>query len=639
MSLEELNNKLHSRGFHADRIHTPDSFGPEGVQSETSPLALGQTEAWKDVEVQKAESASKKLFQKKHLRFTIVALCGITLLSLIALAFGYRSSLFKEENLAVNFTGPASVESNERVTFILEYSNDNWVALENAVIVFEYPETFHPDTLTDFVLNGKTHAEKSLAEGIPSRGQGKVILSGKFFGSRGERVVVSGGLRYSPGGLTSSFEKRVKNDVRIASSPLFFEVNAPGEIVSDQEVQYEIRYGNNGGTPFSNLRVKLEYPEGFTFTDAEPQPLEGNATWALDTLAPRGEGKIVVRGRLHGERDQQKWLHGEIGIPQGDGSFVSYAEHEGKIHVVASPFSITQTVNSGNLIVNPGEPLSYTIEYRNDGNIGVRDAILTMEIDSPYVDFSTLTFPGNMRGAYIQSKKSIAWKASDLPALSRVEPGQGGSASFNIRVYDDLRKRFPEARELHIQSVAKIDSPDIPALNGLTKVVASSGLAIRVNTAVTATIQAYYQDAVFPNTGPMPPVLGQETTYTIHFAVMNTFNDVENAKVNIFLPTGIRYTGKRSPESERMMFNNRSNELSWDLGTVGAGTARELVFQVAVTPDPVSVGHEVLLLSSGLFTGRDTYTGKDIRIEKEKKTNNIPEDSSVTEYNVRPATP
>ncbi len=638
MSLDELNNKLHSRDFHADRVHTPGSFEP-GAPSEVSPSGLGQTEAWGDVETQKARAVPKGLLQKKHYRFIAFAVGGIALVSLIGLAFGYRSSLFKEENLIITFTGPTEIESNERATFIFEYSNDNWVDLQNAVIVFEYPETFQPDTLGDFVLSGKTHAEKSLVDGVPSRGQGKVMLSGKFFGSRGERVVVSGALRYSPGGLTSSFEKRVKNDVRIASSPLFFEIVAPDEIVSDQEVQYEIRYGNNGTTALSNLRVKLEYPEGFTFTDAEPQPSEENTVWALDTLVPRGEGKIIVRGRLHGERDQQKWLHGEIGVVQGGGSFASYAEHEGKTRVVASPFSINQVANGGNLLINPGEQITYTIEYRNDGNVGVRDAILTMEIDSPYVDFSTLSFSGNTKGAYIQSKKSIVWKASDLPALSRVEPGQGGKAGFSIRVYSDLRTRFPQARDLSVQSVAKIDSPDIPALNGLTKVVASSGLSMRVNTAVTTTIQAYYQDTVFPNTGPIPPVLGQETTYTVHFAVTNTFNDVENAKVNISLPTGIRYTGKRSPEEEKMTFNNRTNELFWDLGTVGAGKVRELVFQIAVTPDPVSVGHEVTLLSSALFTGKDAYTGKDIRIEKEKKTNIIPEDPSVTEYNVRSATP
>ena len=540
----------------------------------------------------------------------------------------------------MTLVGANDVSSAEPVTFTLEYNNDNWVGLENVSVIFEYPEAFHPDAAANMVVS-KSRAEKQIGE-ISSNGFGKVALSGRFYGYRGEQAVISAILRYSPNNLSGSFEKRVQKEVRVATSPLFFEILAPTELASDQDILYEIRYANNGPVDFPNLRVKLDYPEGFTFVDADPKPSDGGTTvWVLQNLQPRAEGKIIVRGKLHGERDQQKWIQGGIGFFQGDGNFAVYSEHERRTHVVASPFSITQTVNGDASVVaiNPGEQLNYIVQYRNDGNIGIRDAILTVEIDSPYIDWSTLRFQGSEHGAYIQSSKSIIWKASDMGVLSRVEPGQGGGTSFSVATYSDLRKRFPDTRNLSIQSVAKIDSPDIPSLSGATKVVASSIVSIQVNTLVTVDVLGYYQDSVFSNSGPIPPVVGQETTYTIRLPIVNTFNDVENARVNLALPTGIRYTGKRSPESEKMVFNERSNELAWDIGTLRSGETRELVFQIGVVPDPGSAAQEIILVSRTVFTGKDVFTGQEVRIEKGKKTSNIPEDVSISTsgYNVQAA--
>lgn len=109
--------------------------------------------------------------------------------------------------------------------------------------------------------------------------------------------------------------------MNIISSSLFFEINAPFELASDQEVQYEVKYRNVGDTSFSNLNIKLEYPTDFTFTDADPKPTSGQAVWQIGTLDSHQEGTIVVRGRLTGSRDEQKLIQGGIGVMQEMGHF------------------------------------------------------------------------------------------------------------------------------------------------------------------------------------------------------------------------------------------------------------------------------------------------------------------------------
>lgn len=641
MSLEELNDKLHARDAHLDRARQPDAFRPD--ENRTNPETVSQfqrTESWGDDslppkhELKLPEPVQAVVFpdeRGKHRRKMLaIALGGMAVVLLIGgLLVKLRSGIFSEESVVIALLGNAETRSAELATFDFEYRNDNWMSIDNAVIIFEYPESFHPEPLAKLDIK-KSRAEYVLGE-VPAQTRGKVTLSGKFYGSKGDQAKVQATLRYSPSALSTLYEKRTERTVTLVSSPLFFEMSAPLELASDQEAQYEIRYGNNGDTSFSNLKVKLEYPVEFVFTEAEPQPSEGKNIWEVGVLPPRGEGKIVVRGRLTGLRDEQKLVQGGIGIVQGDGTFLSYGDHSRKTKIVASPFSIRQVVNGQSaLSIGPGEPLHYEIEYRNDGNIGIRDAIVSISLDSPYLDFSTLQFVGNSRGAYDQSRKIIFWKASDVPALSRVEAGQSGKIAFNIKSFSGLEKRFPGVRNPIIQSVAKIESTDIPAIVGITKVVASATLPIKLNTIVTPVLKGYYQDATIPNTGPMPPMVGQETTYTFHFTLANSSNDVKDAQASIFLPTGVRYTGKRLPESESFIYNERSNELIWRPGLLGAGTERKITFQLSVTPDPSSVNQEVILISRMVVTGKDTFTERDIRLEQAGKSSSLPEDTSMT---------
>lgn len=650
MALDEINNKLHSRGFHADRTRTPTEYEPGLNEEDATRVAqFEKTEGWNEppasvpsvvVPVQTPLTPMSPWHKHRKLFFWVLG--GLVSLALVAgIIMKIRSELFSEDKITVNIAGSGEVESARPVSFDFEYANTNWVGLENVVVVFEYGEMFQPDANPNMTIN-TSRAEMALGD-IPSQGRGKVTLSGVFYGSKGDQVKIAGTLRYSPSTFETTFEKRMSRTVVITSSPLLFEIDAPIERVSDQEVQYDIFYKNSGSTAFSNLRVRLEYPAEFVFTEADPKPTDGNTVWRIGGLAPGQEGRIAVRGRISGLRDEQKLVQGGIGILQGDGTFLAYGENSRRTKIVASPLSISQTVNGlAETNIDPGQTLSYTIGYRNDGDVGIRDAVISMNIDSPYLDFSTLKFGSEAaRGAYVQSSKTIFWRASDLPSLSRIEPGQSATVSFSITSFSDPGRRASGVRDPVIRSVAKIDSPDISAIVGNTKVVASDTLSVKMNTIMMPRLLGFYQDATIPNSGPIPPTVGQETTYTLHLSFANSTNEVKDARVSVFLPSGNRYTGRKSPENEKIVINERTNELVWDMGTIVPGAERTIVFQVGVTPEEQHVDQEILLVNRMAFSGKDAFTGEDIELPALQKKTALPEDTSINSsaYRVRAATP
>lgn len=621
MSLKDLNEKLHGRDVHLDRTKQRTPFDPgQGAAGADATEQSHETEFWRDPIVESASPVEELRFSdisaRKRKRNIAFVLGGIAVLMLIGgLAFKARTALFSEERVEISIAGPKNVASAEETTFTVTYSNNNWAGLENATLLVSYPESFHPEGDKAFLAKG------SLMEiplgGIKANTEGKTLITGKFYGSKGDLASLEAKLRYTPKGISTVFEKSMRFGVNVASSPLTLEITAPMEVSPGQDVEYVIDYNNVSDLPFSNLRVKAEYPEGFQFVSAEPRPSEGESIWYIGNLNAQAQGKIVVRGVIAGVRDEHKRVHGMIGFFQGDGKFVAYAENERQMRIVASPFSLSQTVNGlTDISVGLGETLRYVIRYKNESNVGMRNAIVSVEINPDLLDMSRLILG---RGAYDAARKMITWKASDIPSLGRIEPGASGEISFSVPVLQSIPTG--SEKNLSIRSVAKIDSPDIQTSIGSNKIIGSNMLLVKLASLAQMEVQAFYADTLIPNSGPVPPKVGQETSYTLHVNLTNSSNDLSGARVSVLLPTSVRYKGRFAPDGEVVTFNERSNELIWEIGTLSPATSasRQLAFQVSVVPSPGDVGTVLTLLNSATFTAKDTYTHQDIRIEAKEK--------------------
>ncbi|MFZ2300135.1 MAG: hypothetical protein WAW00_03310 [Candidatus Moraniibacteriota bacterium] len=627
MGIEDLNEKLHGRDIHLGRAERHTPFDPgRGAGDSNAPSQFQKTEAWQQPVVKPsliqrfslADVETRR--RRKNIAIVIGSIAGLILLG--GLIFKVRSMLFSEERVAVSIAGPKDVASAEETTFTITYANDNWAGLNDATLVLVYPESFRLQAGSTVRVNGAL-AEIPLG-GIKANTQGKVPITGKFYGSKGDLVYFKATLRYTPKGVSSIFEKTVEFGVNVASSALSFEITAPLELATGQDVEYVIDYGNKSDEQFSNLRVKLEYPSGFHFVGADPKPSEGDSVWYLGNFKARADGKIIVRGVLSGVREERKLIRGMIGFFQGDGTFVAYAENERQTRIMASPLSISQMVNElTDIAVNPGDTLRYVIRYKNDGTIGVRDAIVTLEIDPSFLDVGRLSL---LSGAYDAARKTIVWKASDIPGLGRLEPGASGEITFSV----PTTKTFTatSGKDIAIRSVAKIDSPDIPTPIGANKIIGSNTLYVKLNALVGIGIKPLYTDMTFVNSGPVPPQVGKETSYTVHLNITNSSNDIRQSRVSVILPTGIRYGGKFFPTGETLAFNERTNELTWELGTFAAtrDTPRALAFQISAVPGSNQEGRPLALIKNITFTGQDAFTGQDIRVESGERDNYLRDD-------------
>ena len=156
---------------------------------------------------------------------------------------------------------------------------------------------------------------------------------------------------------------------------------------------------------------------------------------------------------------------------------------------------------------------------------------------------------------------------------------------------------------------------------------------VKVNSRLSVNQKAFYQDEVFGNQGPLPPRVGERTTYTVVWEAQNLFNDVKGAKVKAFLPANAELTGKVFPENSSLTFDSVSREVVWLPGDLNAGTgtispSASVAFQIALTPSSVQFGGIAQLMGQVQITGDDIWTvqtlfGTDLSLDT-----TLPDDSS-----------
>ena len=629
MSLEDLNQRLHSRDTHLEKgrlIVNEEHSGDEIAQEKE---AFQKADDWQTSPTQEMYLISPDVKKARKKKMYIALGTVVTLLILGGAGFAGYTFLKRQNAVSVQINGPKSVASSERVSFDINYSNSSLGEIRDSVLILTLPESFQIEADPKMSVTGRRVEVK--LDNLLSGENGKVALLGKFYGGKGDKATLDVVLRYTPKGSSSQFESKDTFELTLATSPLFFEVEAPSETGSGQELDYVVTYENKSPETFRNLRVVAAYPDDFQYLSSTVAPSSSDNEWYLPELKPNQGGKIVIHGSLAGEKDTAKTLKVTIGILQGDNSLFAYNSLEKRTQIVASPLTISQEVNEGTEVVaNPGDSLRYVIRYKNASAIGMREVVITESIDTDYLDVSQLALD---HGAYDQNTKKITWRASDIPELARLDPGQSGELRFTIPVLKTLPLESGKARDLAIRSLATIDSPDVKSALAGNKIIGSNLLQVKLGALIALSTTTYYGATAFPNSGPLPPVVGSETTYTVKTKVESSSNDLTQSKVTFVLPSGVVYKEKSSPGDETVTFNVRTNELTWEIGTLNPRKEKVLQFQVGITPNSSQVGRTIDLIKKATFYAKESFTKKEVMTERGALTNGLNEDNTVPDKN------
>ena len=634
MSLEDLNKELYNA--HGDaitsRTHEQSQYDPTNVVVGVEASPFDKEQQWRQVQKGMTSSGKKKLWISIAI-FLFVVLAAVG-------SYGYNLWLkdaFHQDRVAVSFEGPSQADSTQSVKYIIHYKNNNRVTLNNAEIQLSYGDNFQPTNNTN-LKNLSPTASTIFVGAIKPMSEGSVELNGIFYAPKDFPAYLHAALHFTPSNGTSELVMEDQVGVNITASPVLLSINAPNQAADGDNVSYDVDYTNLDVKQMSGLQVHIDFPQGFTLAKAEPAASENNSDWYIGTLDPNQSGKINIQGQLKGSQGESKDLVVSIGQMGDDGKLVVYSKQQLTTNMIAPVLVVQQSMDGkSDNVVNAGETLKYTITYKNSGSIGLRDAIITDQILGKSLDLSKISIEG---GSFDGTTNTITWKASDIPGLAIINPNESGQVHFTVPVKDVIPVASQLDKNFTIDSVAKIDSPDIPTPIGSNKTIDSNQLELKLATKVLFNTTGFFTDANLKNSGPMPMKIGQETTFAIHWTITNVSNDITGAQVISSLPSGVRWVGQLYPANENVTYDSRTNQVIWNAGSVPAGTGvtstpRQVEFQVGVTPQINQAGQVLVLTNKADFSAVDSFVSKDISLSVPQKDTQLYEDPSVGTLNAK----
>jgi len=613
MGLEELKKRLYEPDEDLSKepkvsIYQPDQFGKRE-----------QAEDWSIQE--------KKMPPQKKKKLLIIS-SSLAVVFLIAAGFLIWRGLtsFDKSKVRLEISGPERIISGDEASYTVKCQNNTRLELKNIRLTFYYPDKSIPMESDDLV---QVINLPDLAPGAEK----KIDLSVRIIGLKGENKEARAELSFQPANLSSSFNNQASFSTNIISVPLIIDFDLPEKLVDGQSFKFSLRYLNQAEVSFDDIEARIDYPQGFVFQSAQPQPSQGENIWQLGNLMAGEEGKIFVQGIIQGSQDESKTFKGELGTTD-NGKFVSYAEAVDAAQISVSPLYLTQTVNgSADYIAIAGEKLNFLLNYKNTANVGITEAIITVRLEGKALNLSSLEL-GNGSLTSEGQALTIVWNAANLPLLSYLAPNQSGQIIFSIRLKDNLLASGYSDKNFKITSVAAIDSVNVPLSLENIQLGTQNTLVIKVSSQLTLRSKGYYYDDLIPNHGPIPPKVGQQTTYTIKWQLINSSDDLDGMKVVGYLPPHAQWLNTVKPGEAKVSYNSQTGQVIWTIGSLPAGTGallpvKEAAFQIGITPTSANVGNLMELIGQSIATGYDSFIGSELKSVAPAIDTNLPDDPAI----------
>ena len=598
-----------------DLYGTEDKFKKEH-RAELSPSPIDVGTDWGDTKIiSEREEAPKK--SSVHILKWIVIFAVVTALGSVGYLFYQLVDPFSkpsDKNIQITFDVPVGVTPGTPVDVTVHVSNQNRVALEYANLTIIYPSGTRGGDNSDKDLRDDKKVLGTIAPNTVVEFHTKAI----FLGEENSDKEIRASLEYRFVNINSVFTKDEVRPVHLLSAPINLTVDTLKEINAGQQVELAINAISNTVIPLRDVLVKVEYPVGFTFADAEPKPTFGNNIWRVGSMDPTGKFALKVRGVLAGEDTQEKVFHTSVGV----GSDLTEREITTSYATVLSAITLQRpfigvTLLMGHkpadqAIAHFGQNILGEINWHNNLSTKIINAQIEVRLKGVALDRTSVT--AGSAGFYRSLDDTILWDERGDPSLAVLEAGSSGSENFNF---------FPLPS---VTSNQLLTNPTIIAeVTVRGKRISESGVPEEIKTVITENVKissqaqfaarSVYYAGPFINTGPLPPRVEQETSYTIIWSLVNTSNTLQGMEVRGTLPAYVRWAGSVSPGTENIIYNSSTNEVIWSPGDIPAGTGvgkppREVAFQIVLTPSLSQLRKVPVLMNNIHYTATDSFTGE-----------------------------
>ena len=543
--------------------------------------------------------------------------------------FVYQEDKFSGDQIDFSLKFTDIVSSGEITTFIIEVANNEEVDLLQAELTVRWPTDFIFDSSDPQSIN---EANNAWQLGTIKSGKNKSVkISGKFLGAIGTIKEITALLSYLPSNFNSEFQSTETFSVAIGASILDLSIKTPVNIISGLPSEYTISVTNKSSDLLDNVSLILKLPIDLEVSDFDPEPDKvGITRWDFEELAGGEQKTIKFTGSLIADIGVMREIGVEAGYIDGAGRYNKQVEETTIIFVVNPQLNLTLSLNDGdNAVVSFGDTLNYELQYNNDSQSVVRNLKLTVVLTGEVLDWKNIVDTNN--GTV--SDGSITWDSTSIEALKLVKPGDEGSIQFSIPLLKN--KSADDSSDgnyiIDSQALAVASGEDDSSEGSLE--IKSESISTSVNSRLDLKSEArYYSDEFLEvGSGPVPPEIGEETTYQIYWYLTNTSNVVNNITVTATLPDDIVWADDFVMTAGSMIYDESTRTVTWTINKIPQHVGQfiaelEARFSVSVTPTDSDLGNLLILMNKSTVQGQDNFTEESLSLTQDLITSDLSTD-------------
>ncbi len=572
----------------------------------------------------------------------------------LVLAFGAALFIFlylgtRGQEAEVSINARERVEAGELLELTLVFKNISRTTLKDSEFSLFLPagSTLVAEDLTE------RPAPQRFIKKLGDLASGEEVIEEikvRLWGREGEEKKAEAVLLYRPENLQARFTSRDLKTFTIERSPFAVSWEVPKTAAAGQEVEVVLRVVSSANDPAKNLSLLLDYPPGFSFGSSDPPPQEGEfamlqsgqapvlgsgqALWKLGDIPPRGEKKIVIRGRLEGSEGEVKTYRARLGVwDEKSRELQVYTDSTQSLDIAVTPLSIRAFLgDSRERVVSPGERLDFILRYRNNTDFILRNVTISAVLESgifqgkemglresassrQFLDFTTLSI--GQGGVFDGSKRAVVWGPGVTSQLRDLDPGEEGEVTFAITA----RARTPMAdkgdKNYAVRLRSSIGSAGVPRELAGTELSSSDLVDFKVKSLVLFSGHSAFRASPLQNSGPLPPRVGEETTYTVLWEIRNFTNNIRDVEIAATIPPNVEWKGTVYPKDADIAFDASSGKVRWKIRNIegGSGVIAPVIlgaFRVGVLPGEADLGKSLTLVTESKLTGKDTFTGETV---------------------------
>jgi len=640
------------------------------LSSETE--TLENVTDWKSSLIESRNKRSK-VGRKKLLIVSFLILSVILALAYFMYFKGQWS--FDDKKVKIGIEVPSRVLSGEEITLVVKYENNTGVNLRNLKI-----NLFTPKEFVFISSDRETQMEGAVlvwhSSNLSAGESDKIRLFGKIVGKRGTEYEFNSNISYTPDNFNSEFQSsdsESKAVLEITAIPFEMSIECPKFVINKNKAKCVISYKNTSKQSFYT-EIEAILSKGFKYISSDPEADESGTayslSWNIENLEPNTSGELIIEGDVIGNRNEEIEIEAILSASEKDKNVIPYLNNKTAIRIQDTPVILGQTINGlEEYFAYKGEELEYKIKFKNNSEMEIRGLVINSRIEG-CADLDSIDV---VNGSYDGEK--ITWSAFNIPKLAVFGIGEEEEVSFKVKVKDFIDIENSNDKNFAVRNTVSIKEFDFDAESEkIGKTITSNTAIVKLDASLFIRAKGYFNDdGRIKNSGVIPPEVGKETKYTIHWNLSNLFNDVKNVRIVSIMPEKANWAGSyiRSdgkifsgnenngifiPEQEneeelegsedsdnsqeeeikeeRFYYNPETKEIVWEMPKLSANTgiispAKEVVFQVSIIPEEEDIGEVMEIMSEVKATSQDEFTRNTIETFDSALTTELPDDYSI----------